>query len=165
MAAGKPKKKNPRLASGRKRARQNVKLNAANTFTGAVSAPVLNLNNMGTSAMTVTGAISGVTSGINILNNSTGTVNLNGTISGSGGLTIVNNGAVGTVVKLAGANNTFTGATSVTGGTLQLDLATQANNKLSDTASLTLNRAILNITGGSVSETVGSLALGAGFIE
>lgn len=31
MAAGKPKKKNPRLASGRKRARQNVKLNAANT--------------------------------------------------------------------------------------------------------------------------------------
>ena len=31
MAAGKPKKKNPRLASGRKRARQNIKLNAANT--------------------------------------------------------------------------------------------------------------------------------------
>jgi len=31
MASGKPKKKNPRLASGRKRARQGVKLNAANT--------------------------------------------------------------------------------------------------------------------------------------
>ena len=31
MAAGKPKKKNPRLASGRKRARQDVKLNAANS--------------------------------------------------------------------------------------------------------------------------------------
>ena len=31
MAAGKPKKKNPRLASGRKRARQNIVLNAANT--------------------------------------------------------------------------------------------------------------------------------------
>ena len=31
MAAGKPKKKNPRLASGRKRARQNIALNAANT--------------------------------------------------------------------------------------------------------------------------------------
>ena len=31
MASGKPKKKNPRLASGRKRARQNVKLNTANT--------------------------------------------------------------------------------------------------------------------------------------
>ena len=31
MAAGKPKKKNPRLASGRKRARQDIKLNAANT--------------------------------------------------------------------------------------------------------------------------------------
>ena len=29
--ATKPKKKNPRLASGRKRARQDVKLNAANT--------------------------------------------------------------------------------------------------------------------------------------
>lgn len=29
--ATKPKKKNPRLASGRKRARQNVKLNAANS--------------------------------------------------------------------------------------------------------------------------------------
>ena len=31
MAAGKPKKNNPRLASSRKRARPNVKLNAANT--------------------------------------------------------------------------------------------------------------------------------------
>ena len=31
MASGKPKKKNPRLASGRKRARQDVHLKAANT--------------------------------------------------------------------------------------------------------------------------------------
>ncbi|KQM69071.1 30S ribosomal protein S20 [Xylophilus sp. Leaf220] len=31
MMATKPKKKNPRLASGRKRVRQDVKLNAANT--------------------------------------------------------------------------------------------------------------------------------------
>jgi small subunit ribosomal protein S20 len=31
IMASKPVKKNPRLASGRKRARQNVKLNAANT--------------------------------------------------------------------------------------------------------------------------------------
>jgi small subunit ribosomal protein S20 len=31
MASGKPKKKNPRLASGRKRVRQDVKINAANT--------------------------------------------------------------------------------------------------------------------------------------
>ena len=31
MATAKPKKKNPRLASGRKRVRQDVKLNSANT--------------------------------------------------------------------------------------------------------------------------------------
>jgi small subunit ribosomal protein S20 len=31
MATAKPKKKNPRLASGRKRVRQDAKLNAANT--------------------------------------------------------------------------------------------------------------------------------------
>ncbi len=31
MASAKPKKKNPRLASGRKRVRQNTKINAANT--------------------------------------------------------------------------------------------------------------------------------------
>ncbi len=31
MASTKPKKKNPRLASGRKRARQNIKLNATNS--------------------------------------------------------------------------------------------------------------------------------------
>ncbi|MRD47794.1 30S ribosomal protein S20 [Caenimonas koreensis] len=31
MASAKPKKKNPRLASGRKRVRQDMKLNAANT--------------------------------------------------------------------------------------------------------------------------------------
>ena len=31
MASAKPKKKNPRLASGRKRARQDMKLNEANS--------------------------------------------------------------------------------------------------------------------------------------
>lgn len=31
MASGKPKKKNPRLASGRKRVRQDTKINAANS--------------------------------------------------------------------------------------------------------------------------------------
>ena len=31
MASAKPKKKNPRLASGRKRVRQDVKINAANS--------------------------------------------------------------------------------------------------------------------------------------
>ena len=31
MASSKPKKKNPRLASGRKRVRQDEKINAANT--------------------------------------------------------------------------------------------------------------------------------------
>jgi small subunit ribosomal protein S20 len=31
MASTKPKKKNPRLASGRKRVRQDIKVNAANT--------------------------------------------------------------------------------------------------------------------------------------
>ena len=31
MASGKPKKKNPRLASGLKRVRQDIKINAANT--------------------------------------------------------------------------------------------------------------------------------------
>ena len=31
MASGKPKKKNPRLVSGRKRVRQDIKINAANT--------------------------------------------------------------------------------------------------------------------------------------
>jgi small subunit ribosomal protein S20 len=31
MASAKPKKKNPRLAAGRKRVRQDIKLNAANT--------------------------------------------------------------------------------------------------------------------------------------
>ena len=31
MASAKPKKKNPRLASGRKRVRQNTKINVANT--------------------------------------------------------------------------------------------------------------------------------------
>jgi small subunit ribosomal protein S20 len=31
MASAKPKKKNPRLASGRKRVRQDIKINAANS--------------------------------------------------------------------------------------------------------------------------------------
>ncbi|PZQ60631.1 MAG: 30S ribosomal protein S20 [Variovorax paradoxus] len=36
MASAKPKKKNPRLASGRKRVRQDTKLNAANSYRTAV---------------------------------------------------------------------------------------------------------------------------------
>ena len=38
MASAKPKKKNPRLASGRKRVRQNTKINAANTSDKAKAA-------------------------------------------------------------------------------------------------------------------------------
>ena len=138
--------------------------NSATTFTGIVTAPTFNLTNRGTSAVTANGIVAATA--INITNDSTGVINLNGPISGAGTLNIVNNSTSNaTVIKLAG-NNTFTGATSVIGGTLQLDLATANNNKLSNTAALTLNRAIVNITGpasGGVQEEVGNLVLSGGY--
>lgn len=77
-------------------------------------------------------------------------------VDGATGMTLTKSGA-GTQT-LSGAN-TFTGATTVSAGTLILDYATQNNSKLSDSASLTLGNATLTLSGGSHTEVVSSTIL------
>ena len=71
--------------------------------------------------------------------------------SGSGGLN-----KVGAGILTIAANQTYQGATQVTGGTLLLDYGTANGSKLSDTADLTLAGGTLILTGGSHTERVGA---------
>lgn len=84
---------------------------------------------------------------------------IDGNIVGVGG-SLIKTSAQG--LLLAGAN-TYSGATTISAGTLTLNYATQDNSKLSDTAALTLGgNIILDGATGSHVEVVGSTTLTAG---
>ena len=83
---------------------------------------------------------------------SNGTVVAAGTITGGGNLTIDTTFDYGLVI-FAG-NNSYTGRTSVSSGTLRLDYTSQDNSKLSDTSTLSLANATLELVGGSHLERV-----------
>ena len=83
---------------------------------------------------------------------SNGTVVAAGAITGGGNLTIDTTFDYGLVI-FAG-NNSYTGRTSVSSGTLRLDYTSQDNSKLSDTSTLSLANATLELVGGSHLERV-----------
>ena len=68
--------------------------------------------------------------------------------------------SAGTLV-LAGANTGNTAVTVGSGATLRLDYSTQDNSKLHDTPSLSLNGATVELSGGTHTEVVGGVSLGA----
>jgi fibronectin-binding autotransporter adhesin len=120
------------------------------------------LNNAaGSSPLTVTGNVA--TAGNLLTVAGSGTSSFSGVISGTGGLTMNGPGFLG----LSGIN-TFTGATTVGGGTVQLNTANGANGGLAsptvavtgggflalnaaDVLGYTLNRNVINISDGTVS--------------
>ncbi|MBL9115121.1 MAG: autotransporter-associated beta strand repeat-containing protein [Verrucomicrobiaceae bacterium] len=123
----------------------NAMNTGATTFNSGVSAGNINVNSTSSGAINFNGIISGATTNLNIVNRST---------------------ALTTLV----ANNTFGGATSVTGGTLRLTYtgAGQNTSKLSDTSKLSLSRAVLNLTmpaTGSHDEIINGLEVAAGFSQ
>lgn len=75
-----------------------------------------------------------------------------GAITGNGDFQ-VDDSYDGGVAVLAG-NNSFTGSTTVSSGTLRLDYSAQDNSKLSDTASLAVASAALELVGGTHLEQV-----------
>lgn len=97
-----------------------------------------------------------------------GGVSINGNITGTGNMNITGvSGGSGGVVTLFGDNGTglgWTGAATVAGGArLNLEYTGAAQNKLANAATLTLNRAQVNLQGtGGGTETVGAVSLGQG---
>ena len=118
----------------------------ANSYTGATT--------IGTgTTLALTGSLTGGTAiTANVGSTFTGT----GVLAGATSLT-----ANFATVTLAGAN-TFSGVTTVTGSTLNLDYNAQNNSKLADAAALTLAGTTVNLLGGTHVEVVGSTVLNAG---
>ncbi|MGO9109296.1 MAG: beta strand repeat-containing protein [Thermoguttaceae bacterium] len=96
----------------------------------------LDFSNSGTFARSI--VLSG--SGANAIQADTGLFTLSGAISGSGGLT---KAGIGTLA-IAGSSNSFSGGTTITAGTLQLQAATALNS----TSGVSIaNGAVLNLNG------------------
>ena len=142
--------------------------------TGTTAAGIVNNFTGATTIGNIAGA--GIAGGSNALavtltNNYTGSITVGGATGGaitgsSTSLTINNKGisGAGGTVSL-NSSNTYAGATTINGGTVNLGYATTNTSKLSDTAALTLNGAIIALTGGSHQEVVANTVIGAGFSQ
>ena len=142
------------------------------TFNAGSGAYTINPATPGTNGFTLTGNVLNSSTNLQTINSlitttavrtftmttGGGNITLGGEISGTGGGILT---AGGGTLSLSGAN-TFTGTTSIAAGTLVLDYSTQDNSKLSNTASLTLAGAKVNLVGGTHAEIVGSTTLNAG---
>ena len=119
--------------------------NSSNTFT--IQNGVSNVGNVTPFTLTVDG---------------TGNATFNGIISNGGttGTVAVTKNGTGTATLTA--NNTYTGGTTINGGTLTLDYSTNNTSKLANAAALNLGGGTLNLSGGSHTEVVGSTTLNTG---
>ena len=151
-------------------------LPGSNITSGTPSISIAGLNltagNAGAMTLKPVGTTISVTGSVFIgSNNYAKTLALDGTSTGNLVSANLFDGGIGSALSLAksnsstwtlsSANNTFTGTTSVTGGTLRLDYSTNNTSKLADAAALTLGGGTLDLAGGSHMETVGSTILTA----
>ena len=117
------------------------------TLGAAITAGGLNFN---TTGYTITGntlTLGGTTPMVTTASGVTATIN--SAIGGTAGLTKAGNGTL----ILQGADN-YTGATTISGGTLTLDYSVNNTAKLDANSALTLGTATLNLSGGSYAESV-----------
>ena len=152
---------------------------AAGTTVSSGAAVDLNGQTIGAEAFTISGT--GINSAGALMNSNTGTaaslsgavamaaassiggagnLTLSGALSGAFALTKVGTGTI----TLSGAN-TFTGVTTVNGGTLALNYVAANNNKIDSASAITLAGGNLSVTGASATTTqnVASTTLNAGF--
>ncbi|MBN8420527.1 MAG: autotransporter-associated beta strand repeat-containing protein [Verrucomicrobia bacterium] len=143
---------------------RNVRLQSGNT--AAITVGGLNASGTVTySGNVILGTDNGVGKGVTLASVSGGIVEFTGGLLRAAGATGVTDTVTltgsGTVAFRAA--NTFSGATTVSGGTLLLDDTTDNSSKLSATAALTLNGGSISLAGNSSassSQTVASLTLG-----
>ena len=144
---------------------RNIILQSGNTGTATVGG----LNTSGTvtySGSITLGSGSAAAKGLTLYSASGGTVQISGNllraVSATGTTDTLTVTGGGTVV-LQGSGNTFTGGTTVSGGTLLLDHSVSNNAKFSSTAALTLTGGSLSLSGSSTAastQTVNGLTLG-----
>ncbi len=144
---------------------RNIILQSGNTGIATVGG----LNTSGTvtySGSITMGSGSAAAKGLTLYSASGGTVQISGNllraVSGTGTTDTLTVTGGGTVV-LQGSGNTFTGSTTVSGGTLLLNHSVSNNAKLSSTAALVLNGGSLSLSGSSTAastQTVNDLTLG-----
>ena len=148
----------------------------ADTTASTTIANNITVANLGTGLVSIGGTNTGVSSA----NAWTGTLTLNrnvqvfndtphsggrtsfiGQITGSGGITVTQGRGR---VTLQNTNNNFTGPVVVdSGATLQLDVATNTNEVIPNSAAVTVN-GLLNFASGGGTETIGSLS-GSGTVS
>jgi fibronectin-binding autotransporter adhesin len=132
-----------------------------NFITNGTTAPVINLNaNAGASALTynVTAPIS-LSNDTTFVGSGTATFSFQGVISGAGGLIFNTTGTSGPTLT---AQNTFTGAVTVNGGTVYVNGGNTGTGTLGSSSSITVNNGgTISIIGGDNS-FVGSGAFNGG---
>ena len=135
----------------------NRVINLAGTTGGAT------IDASGSGALVLTSALTATGAGVKTLTLA-GSNAMNNTIGGA----IVNSASATSLSKtgtgkwVLGGTNTFTGATSVAGGTLMLDYSTNNTSKLADLGILTMAGGTLDLSGGTHTEAVASTTLAAG---
>lgn len=143
---------------------RNVRLQSGNT--GVMSVGGLNATGTVTySGNVILGTDSAAAKGITLTSVAGGTVEFTGNLLRATGATGVTDTVtlIGNGIVAFRGDNTFTGTTSINGGTLLLDDTTNNGSKLSSTAGLILNGGSISLVGNSSessSQTVASLTLG-----
>jgi autotransporter-associated beta strand protein len=139
-------------------------LTAANTYTGptTITAGTLQVGNGGSGASI--GGTSGVTDNASLVFNHAGTVTFSPVISGSGSLTQTGSGKL----VIVGAN-TYSGPTTITGGTLQIDnggsTGSLGNGPITNNAALVFDRDDNGLVVANAISGSGSLAqIGGGMV-
>ncbi|HEY8965685.1 MAG TPA: autotransporter-associated beta strand repeat-containing protein [Candidatus Methylacidiphilales bacterium] len=135
------------LAAGAETVNAPLSLGGSATFSNTASSAAYTL--------TVGGNVSSAANGtLSLTGSNTGNNTVSGTLANGAGTLGLLKGGTGTWV-LSG-NNTYTGATSLQGGTLVLDYTTNTGSKLGTGSALAMGGATLQLVGGSGVQSVAS---------
>lgn len=107
------------------------------------------------------GTITNTSATTSTFTSSTGTGTFSGTIAdGTGKINFVKSGS-GTLTLNGAGSNTYSGTTTISGGSLVLNYANGSTNLIGDASAVTLGNGTLSLTGAVTNEVIASLAVSA----